>query len=226
MSKKKSIAEFAVTTVFTGLLVYAAYSLWYIFYGKDSGFDVHLYTVLSGSALGWFMIMFVQSVFKKANWIPKLIAFFAGNGFFQGLIWGLNSKVNTTGIDNDIVIIKTFTVVFAISAILLTVAFILRARNIHKTANIIFAIIFFAVSCGGIYVFNKDNIMAIDYKKNISFDSITPQEMTIADEENNKTAQWFNENLFKDNGGYPFTFKVDGEEFIIIRQGDILAIVE
>ncbi len=213
MSKKKSIAEFAVTTVFTGLLVYAAYSLWYIFYGKDSGFDVHLYTVLSGSALGWFMIMFVQSVFKKANWIPKLIAFFAGNGFFQGLIWGLNSKVNTTGIDNDIVIIKTFTVVFAISAILLPVAFILRARNIHKTANIIFAIIFFAVSCGGIYVFNKDNIMAIDYKKNISFDSITPQEMTIADEENNKTAQWFNENLFKDNGGYPFTFKVDGEEF-------------
>ncbi len=213
MSKKKSIAEFAVTTVFTGLLVYAAYSLWYIFYGKDSGFDVHLYTVLSGSALGWFMIMFVQSVFKKANWIPKLIAFFAGNGFFQGLIWGLNSKVNTTGIDNDIVIIKTFTVVFAISAILLPVAFILRARNIHKTANIIFAIIFFAVSCGGIYVFNKDNIMAIDYKKNISFDSITPQEMTIADEENNKTAQWFNKNLFKDNGGYPFTFKVDGEEF-------------
>lgn len=213
MNKKKSIAEFAVTTVFLGLLVYAAYSLWYIFYGKDSDFDVHLYTVLSGSALGWFMAMFVQSVFNKANWIPKLIAFFAGNGLFQGLIWGFNAKVNTTGIDNDIVIIKTFTVVFALSAVLLLVAFILRAKNMHKIANIIFAVIFFVVSCGGIYVFNKDNIMAIDYKKNISFDTIIPEEMNIADSEKERTSQWLNNNFFGDGNNYPFTFKVDGEEF-------------
>ena len=213
MNKKKSIAEFAVTTVFLGLLVYAAYSLWYIFYGKDSDFDVHLYTVLSGSALGWFMAMFVQSVFKKANWIPKLIAFFAGNGLFQGLIWGFNAKVNTTGIDNDIVIIKTFTVVFALSAVLLLVAFILRAKNMHKIANIIFAVIFFVVSCGGIYVFNKDNIMAIEYKKNISFDTITPEEMNIADSEKEHASQWLNNNFFGDSNNYPFTFKVDGEEF-------------
>ena len=54
--KKKSIINGAVTTVLLGLLIYAAYSLWYIFYGKDSGWDVHLYTVLSGSALGWFWL--------------------------------------------------------------------------------------------------------------------------------------------------------------------------
>lgn len=210
--KKKSIAEFALTTVFLGLLVYAAYSLWYIFYGKDSGFDVHLYTVLSGSALGWFMIMFVQSVFKKANWIAKLLVFIAGNGFFQGLIWGYNAKVNTTGIDNGIVIIKTFTVVFGLSAILLLAAFIIKAKNMYKIANIIFAVVFFVVSCGGIYVLNKDNIMAIDYKKDITFGNITPEEMNISDEENNRTAQWFNDNLGNSND-YPFTFKVDGEEF-------------
>ena len=213
MNKKKSIAEFAVTTVFLGLLVYAAYSLWYIFYGKDSGFDVHLYTVLSGSALGWFMIMFVQSVFGKAGLIPKLLAFFAGNGLFQGLIWGFNAKINTTGIDNDIVITKTFTVVFALSAVLLLVAFILRAGSMHKIANIIFAIIFFAVSCGGLYIFNKDNIMAFDYKKNISFDSISPEEMHITDSEKELTSQWFNGSFFGNGNNYPFTFKVDGEEF-------------
>ncbi len=209
--KRKSIIEFAVTTVFLGLLVYAAYSLWYIFYGKDSDFDVHLYTVLSGSALGWFMIMFVQSIFKNTGWIAKLIIFIAGNGFFQGLIWGLNAKINTTATDNDIVIIKTFTVVFGLSAILLLFSFILRARSLHKIANIIFAIIYFVVSCGGVYVFNKDNIMAIDYKKNIQFDTITAEEMNITDEEKNSSSQWFDEHF--NNTNYPFTFKVDGEEF-------------
>ncbi len=211
--KRKSIAEFAVTTVFLGLLVYAAYSLWYIFYGKDSSFDVHLYTVLSGSALGWFMTLFVQSVFKKANWIAKLIVFLAGNGFFQGLIWGFNAKLNAMATDNNIVIIKTFTVVFALSAVLLLVAFILRARSMHKAANIIFAIIFFAVSCSGVYVFNKDNIMAIDYKKNIQFDTLTAEEMNITDGEKNSSSQWYNDNFFGDKNEYPFTFKVDGEEF-------------
>ncbi len=212
MSKKKSITEFAVTTVFLGLLVYAAYSLWYIFYGKDSNPDVHLYTVLSGSALGWFMIMFVQSIFKNTGWIAKLIIFIAGNGFFQGLIWGFNAKVNTTGIDNDIVIIKTFTVVFGLSAVLLLISFVLRAKCLHKAANIIFAIIYFVVSCGGVYVFNKDNIMAIDYKKNIQFDTITAEEMNITDEEKNSSSQWFDEH-FNNSNNYPFTFKVDGEEF-------------
>ena len=211
--KKKSILEIAVTTVFLGLLVYAAYSLWYIFYGKDSGFDVHLYTVLSGSALGWFMIMFVQSIFKNTGLIAKILIFLAGNGFFQGLIWGFNAKLNSTGIDNDIVTVKTFTVVFALSAVLLLSAFIIKARSIHKIANIIFAVIYFIVSCGGFYVFNKDNIMAIEYKKEISFDTLTAEEMNITDKENDKIIQWFNENLYGNDSNYPFTFKVDGEEF-------------
>ncbi len=211
--KRKSIAEFAVTTVFLGLLVYAAYSLWYIFYGKDSDFEVHLYTVLSGSALGWFMIMFIQSVFRNTGWIAKLIIFLAGNGFFQGLIWGFNEKLNPTATDNDIVIIKTFTVVFGLSAVLLLTAFILRARNLHKIANIIFAIIYFVVSCGGLYVFNKDNIMALEYKKNIAFGSVSAEEMNITEEEKNRTSEWFNDNFFGDKKDYPFTFKVDGEEF-------------
>ena len=61
--KSKIVIESIVTTVLFGLLVYAAYSLWYIFYGTESSFDVHLYTVLSGSALGWFMLLFTQAAF-------------------------------------------------------------------------------------------------------------------------------------------------------------------
>ena len=58
--KKINIVECVLSTVFLGLLVYASYSLWFIFYGTDSGFDVHLYTVISGMALGWFAYLFVN----------------------------------------------------------------------------------------------------------------------------------------------------------------------
>lgn len=71
--KRKVIIESVVTTVFMGLLVYAAYSLWYIFYGVESSPDVHLYTVLSGSALGWFLLLLVQELFKKAIGFPKFL---------------------------------------------------------------------------------------------------------------------------------------------------------
>ena len=211
--KKKLIIESIVTTVFLGLLVYAAYSLWYIFYGKDSGADVHLYTVLSGSALGWFTVVFVQSIFKNTGWIKKLLAFLAGNALFQGLIWGINEKVNTTGIDNDIVIIKTFTPVFALSAVLLLIAFILRAKAGCKALNIILAIIYFAVSCGGVYIFNQDNINALDYKKNIRFDSISAEEMNVTDEEKALCSEWLENNFSYKNKEYPFTFSVGGEKF-------------
>ena len=212
-SKKKTIIDSVVTTVFLGLLVYAAYSLWYIFYGKDSGADVHLYTVLSGSALGWFMAMFVQSIFKKAGFIPKLIAFLAGNGLFQGLIWGLNAKLNTAGTDNGLVVIKTFSFVFAASAILLLIAFILKAKAGYKALNIVLAVIYFAVSCGGFYVINEENIKGLEYKKNIRFDSITAEEMNITDEEKTLCAEWQKANFSYADNKFPFTFKVDGEEF-------------
>ena len=212
-SKKKTIIDSVVTTVFLGLLVYAAYSLWYIFYGKDSGADVHLYTVLSGSALGWFMAMFVQSIFKKAGFIPKLIAFLASNGLFQGLIWGLNAKLNTAGTDNGLVVIKTFSFVFAASAILLLIAFILKAKAGYKALNIVLAVIYFAVSCGGFYVINEENIKGLEYKKNIRFDSITAEEMNITDEEKTLCAEWQKTNFSYADNKFPFTFKVDGEEF-------------
>ncbi len=211
--KTKIIVESAVTTVFMGLLVYAAYSLWYIFYGTESGSDIHLYTVLSGSALGWFMLLFVQSVFKSSGWIKKLIAFLAGNALFQGLIWGINSQINPGCDNNYAVVIHTFTVTFGLSAILLLITFALRAKNKYKILNIILAIVYFIVSCGGLIVMNKENIKALDYKKNIRFDSISAEEMKLTDSEKNICKEWFNNNFFGENGEYPFTFKVDGEEF-------------
>lgn len=211
--KNKEIVESIVTTVLFGLLIYASYSLWYIFYGTDSNPDVHLYTGLSGVALGWFLLLFVQSVFKKSNWIAKLIAFVAGNGFFHGLIWGLNAKINPNCTDNDDVVIKTFTVTFAVSAVVLLVTFILRAKNKYKVLNIILAIVYFGVSCGGFYNFNAENIRALEYKKNIQFDTVSADEMRLTDDEKKLCVQWLDDNILSSDGDYPFTFKVDGEEF-------------
>ncbi len=211
--KKKVIIESVVTTVLFGLLVYAAYSLWYIFYGVESAPDVHLYTVLSSVALGWFLLLLVQTIFKNAGWIKKLVAFFAGNILFQGLIWGINYKINPNSIDNEAVIIKTFTVAFGLSAVVLLITFVLRAKNKYKALNIILAIIYFVVSCGGVYIFNQENIKALEYKKNIRFDSISAEEMILTDEEKKLCSEWYKENIFSEDGDYPFTFKVDGEEF-------------
>ena len=65
--KNNSIIEIGLTTILLGLMIYASYSLWYIFYGTESGGDVHLYTILSGMAVGWFLIMFIKSVFKNGS---------------------------------------------------------------------------------------------------------------------------------------------------------------
>ena len=210
---KKDIIESVVTIVLFGLLIYSAYSLWYVFYGTESGFDVHLYTVLSGSALGWFMLLLVQEIFKKAKVIPKIIAFLAGNALFQGVIWGVNAKINSLNKDNDKVTIIAFTVAFSVSAVVLLSAFILRAVRKYRVLNIILAVIFFALSCGGVYMFNIENIKALEYKKNIEFGTISADEMSITDGEKELCSNWAEESFSSENGIYPFTFKVDGEEF-------------
>ena len=211
--KTKIIIESILTTVFMGLLVYAAYSLWYIFYGTQSGSDVHLYTVLSGCALGWFLLMFVQTAFKKSGLIGKIVAFLAGNAAFQGLIWGINAKINSECLVNADVVINTFSIVFAVSAVLLLVSFAIRAKNSYKVLNIILAIIYFIVSCGGLCVLNTENIKALSYKKNISFASIGADELKITDAEKKLCNDWFNNNFLSETNEYPFTFKIDGEKF-------------
>ncbi len=214
--RNKVIIESVLTTVFMGLLVYAAYSLWYIFEGTQSGGDVHLYTILSSVALGWFCLLLVGAL-KDCGWIKKLIAFLFGNALFQGLLWGINAKINPVINDDtfndDNVVITVYSIAFAISAVLLTIALILRARKRCKVLNIILAIIYFAVSCGGVIILNEENIKALDYKKNIQFDTISAEEMKITAEEKDFCSQWFESNLTDENANYPFTFKVDGVAF-------------
>ena len=211
--KNNSIVEIGLTTIFLGLMIYAAYSLWYIFYGTQSGADVHIYTVLSGAAIGWFLVMIVKEMFEKATWIPKLIVFLAGNGFFQGLIWGINAKINKEGYLNEKVVITTYTVSFALSAILLLGAFISRSKNKQKALSWILAIVYFVISCGGVVVLNKENIKALEYKKDIKFDTIEAGEMKVTEEEKELCSQWFDDNFFGIHKKMPFTFKVDGEAF-------------
>lgn len=210
---KKEPVEYIITTVLMGLLVYSAYSLWYIFYGTESGPDVHLYTGLSGLALGWFLLVFVKNIFSKSGWISKLAAFLAGNIFVHAFIWGVNAAINTTGTERLPVVIKTFSVVFGISAVALFVSFISKAQNKNKLLNIIFAVIYFGVSCGGFCTFNAENIRALEYKQEIKFDTVSADEISLSAEEKNLCKQWLADNLLSSDGNYPFTFKIDGEEF-------------
>ncbi|MBQ7115850.1 MAG: alpha-galactosidase [Clostridia bacterium] len=206
-----NITDISLSTIFMGLMIYSAYSLWYIFNGTQSGADIHLYTVLSGMAIGWFLVMFINSALKKTNWIPKLIAFIVGNGFFQGLIWGINAKINKEYLLNDQVVIKTFTVAFSLSAILLLVAFILRAKKKQKILSLILAIVYFIISCGGVIVLNEENIKALEYKQDIKFDTMESHE--IEKEEIALASQWYEDSFFGIHKKMPFTFKIDGEAF-------------
>lgn len=210
--KNKQIIELIVTTVLFGLVIYAAYSLWYIFHGTDSGADVHLYTGMTGVALGWYMLLFVQSALPKTGIIGKIIAFILGNGLVHGIIWGINAKINPTNNDSGYVVVKAFTFVFIASAILLLVTFILRAKEKYKAVNVIFAIIYFVVSCGGFVVINEENIKALEYKKNLHFDTLTAEEMNITEAENKMSSEWTDKNLISASS-YPFTFSVDGEKW-------------
>ncbi len=210
--KNKQIIELVVTTVLFGLVIYAAYSLWYIFHGTDSGADVHLYTGMTGVALGWYMLLFMQSALPKTGIAGKIIAFIAGNGLVHGFIWGMNAKINATNNDSGYVIVKAFTFVFLASAILLLVTFIFRAKEKYKVFNIIFALIYFVVSCGGLVVLNEENIKALEYKKNLQFGTLTAEEMNITEAENKMSREWADKNLLSASS-YPFTFSVDGVKF-------------
>ena len=215
--KDNWIVDLSVTTVLLGLMCYAAYSLWYIFDGTLSSGDVHLYTALTSLALGWFMMMLTKAIFKNANWIVKLVAFLAGCALFQGIIWGINAKMNPvmndTTYNDDNTVITVYTVTFILSAILLLVAFIVKAIKKPRIFNAIFAVIYFVVSCGGLIVLNEENIKALEYKKNIQFDRVSATEMNVSNEDQKLCINWFESNLTGENADYPFTFKVDGVEF-------------
>jgi hypothetical protein len=228
--KDNYIVDICITTVLLGLLVYSAYSLWYVFGGAFSGTDVHLYTALSSVALGWFLMLFEKAIMKKMNRVMCLIAFLTGAGIFQGVIWGINATenpvINDTCYNNEGVVISAYTVAFIFSAVLLVAAFIVKAIKRPRIVNIIFALVYFVVSCGGAVVLNEENIKALDYKKNIQFPKISAEEMNVSKEDNVLCSQWLRENFYEKNNKYPFSFKVDGKELTIIRQSDILAIVE
>ena len=224
--KDNWVFELSITTILLGLMCYAAYSLWYIFDGTLSSGDVHLYTALTSITLGWFMMIFTKTIIEKANWFMKLGSFLTGCGLFQGLIWGINAKMNPvmndTTYNDDNTVIYVFTVTFVMSAILLLGTFIVKAIRKPRIVNIIFAIIYFVVSCGGVLVLNEENIKALEYKQDIKFGAINATEMNISAEENKYCSDWFNGTFINlDGGKFPFTFKVDGKDFSIADWSNI-----
>lgn len=211
--KNPTILHSVLTTILLGVTVYSAYSLWYVFYGTNSGLDVHLYTGLTGIALGYFLMLFVGEIFKNAKIAFKIIAFVIGNVFFHALIWGLNAKMNPVSEDGEAVVLLAYSIAFIISIVLLTPTFIIKAVRKNRVLNIILTVVYFVTSCCGLYVCSKENIMALEYKKNIQFERITAEEMSVTPSEKQKALDWINASFLSDDAKYPFTFKVDGEEF-------------
>ncbi len=209
---KFKFIDYIFNFVFLGLLIYASYSLWFIFYGTDSSSDVHLYTVISGMSLGWFSYFFINTVTRKGGKLKLLFSLICGNLFFQGLIWGINSKINSSCLFNDSVIIYTFTVTFIIATLLLFIGFLIGIKKINFV-NVILSLLSLGLCCGCLYNFNAENIRAIEFKAEISFDSITISEMKLTDEEISLCEKWYQDNFVNNNGEYPFSFKVDGIEF-------------
>ncbi|MBE6749029.1 MAG: alpha-galactosidase [Ruminococcaceae bacterium] len=224
--KDNWIVDLCVTTVLLGLMCYSAYSLWYIFEGAQSGFDIQLYTILTGLALGWSVFVLVKTLFKNAHWAVKLVAFLAGNALFHGMFWRINTKINPIINDDtfndDNVVINAYTVAFLVTGVLLLIAFIVKAIKKPRIFNAIFAVIYFVVSCGGVIILNEENIKALDYKKNIQFGTIGAAEANVSVEEKELCRKWFDENLLNTvTNNLPFTFKVDGEEFSISDWSEI-----
>ncbi len=218
--KDNIILELSLTTVLLGLMVYSAYSLWYIFDGALSGGDVHLYTGLTSIALGWFMMLSTKTIIEKANWFMKLDSFLTGCVLFQVLMWGINAYMNPvtndTTYNDDNTVITVYTVAFFLSAILLLVTFIIKAIRKPRIVNILFAIIYFFVSCGGVIVLNEENIKALEYKKDIKFGTIDATEAMVSEEENEFCKNWFDDTILNVvSNNFPFTFKVDGKKFSI-----------
>ena len=210
--KNRQIIDLVVSFVLFGLMIYAAYSLWYIFYGTESGADVHLYTGLTGICLGWFMLLFTEEALPGTGIIGKIAAFFAGNGLVHGYIWGLNAKINAAGNDSENVVISTFTLVFALTAVLGLVSFAFKARKKYKLLNILFALVYFIVSAGGLVVMNEENIKALEYKKELSFATLTAEEVNVSSEEKENNLAWTENNLISAEN-MPFSFTLDGESF-------------
>ncbi len=215
MKKIKEACWFipTITTVLSALFGYSAYSLWYVFYGTESGSDIHLYTILSGIALGWFLYLFVDSVFKKAHKAVKVVSFVFGIGLFQGLIWGFNAKLNVSGADAEDAVVAAYTVAIVLSALLLLVIFIVRAVNKRRILNGILAVFYFIASCTGFYILNKDNILEYKFTRDISFGTVSASEIVITEAEKQRCRDWYDTYILLKNDAVevPYDFSVGGE---------------
>lgn len=205
----------AVTTVLLGLMFYGTYALYYEFSGAAEGVAGIPYSFIASVACAWFFFVFAKSVFKEKLRIPAgILSAVLGAGFFQGVLWSVNAAVNTPdGLLNERVVLTTQIIAYSVVALLLLATFILRAKNKNKVMNIILAVVYFFASCVALYFSGEEDINRMKYLKNISFDSISADEMAVTSAEKQRCRDWYDSNILLKNGKteLPYDFKVDGK---------------
>lgn len=205
----------AVTTVLLGLMCYGTYALYYEFSGAAEGVSGIPYSLIASAACAWFFFVFAKSVFREKLSIPVgILSAVVGAGFFQGVLWSVNAAVNTPdGLLNGKVVLTTQIIAYSVVALLLLVTFILRAKNKHKVLNIILAAVYFITSCVALFISAEDDLNRMKHQKNITFESISADEMSVTSAEKQRCRDWFDANILLKNGKtqLPYDFKVDGK---------------
>ncbi len=211
-AKKLNWLSPLLATILLGLFMYGMYAFYYEFSYSAEGVGGILYTIICSVALGYFTALLFASTGESKKLIKGILGFLLGNGIFHGILWGINAAINSDYLHSEDVFLKAFSVICPVTAVILLVSFILRAKSHWKAFNIILAVVYFLVCCGGGVVANKYRIKGAEFNKNITFDSISAEEMPVTESEKARCREWFNDNILLANGikKLPFNFSVDG----------------
>ena len=205
-NKPKEIAVPILITAFLALFCYAAYALYYEFDFYPEGKTYLLYLEMMSVISGGFLALLMSC---RLNWkLSAIVGTVVGAGAVNGVFWTVNAVINSDNGNKYAVVENAFAILFPMAGIILLSAFIMRAVKKNRIINILLAVIYFAVTCAGGAVVNKDRIEEMKYRQIINFEGITAEKMTVSDSEKKRCRDWFDKNILlkegRDNAAYDF----------------------
>lgn len=206
--KLKYIIIPVITLASFAVYAYGAYALYYEFDYWPDNLSSILYIALMTIACAFFGFLFTSALSERVNAAKGVAGAVAGGAIFNITFWIINALVPR----NENVIVYSFSVLFPLIAAVLLFSFIRRSFKGQKILNIVMAVVFFVVSCGGGFIINSDRIVGAQYTRNITFDSISALDVLITEEEKQYCREWYNDNVLmrSDDAEIPYTFDIGG----------------
>lgn len=210
--KLKNIFIPVFTLVSFAIYSYGSYALFYEFPYWPENMSSVLYIALMTVAFAFFGYLFVSSLKWERLAKKTLIAGCFGGGFLFNLIFWLTNIIVER---NENVIIYSYSILFPLIAVIIFTAYIKRSKYVQKILSIVLAVVFALSAFAGGFITNKDRIVGAQYTKNITFDSITADEMKVSDEEKERCREWYNANVVLKTGigDMPYNFEYGGLSF-------------